>query len=115
MTVQEVEQNKRVATKVKDADDKLWTGVMAADATFKGQPTMKAQPGFPTMENKCGTLKGKPGVPTDVLGEELPGGSTKYGKHATFKNVKPGCEAGPPADAAPAPAAAAPAPAAPKP
>jgi hypothetical protein len=103
MTVQEVEQNKRVATKVKDMDDKLWAGVMAADTTFKGQPTMQAQPGFPQMKSECGKMG--TGVPADLLGEELPGGSTKYGKHATFKNVKPGCEAGPPAAAAPAPAA----------
>ncbi|HEX9284385.1 MAG TPA: hypothetical protein VF879_01845 [Nitrospirales bacterium] len=114
MTVQEVEQNKRVATKVKDVDDKLWAGVGAggSDTYFPGQPSMKAQPGFPIMESKCAVLKGKPGVPTDVLGEDQAGGSLKYGKHVTFKNVKPGCEAGPPAD--PAPAAAAPAPAAPK-
>ncbi len=107
MTVHEVEQNKRVASNVKDSDDKLWVGVMAADVTFKGQPTMKAQPGFPTMQDKCGVLKGKPGVPTDVLGEDLPGGSTKYGKHVVFKDHV-GCVAGPPADPAPA---AAPAPA----
>src|SRR5438128_13405 len=40
MTVQEVEQNRRVATNVKDVDDKLWSGVVAggSDAVFPGQP-----------------------------------------------------------------------------
>ena len=92
MVVQEVEQNKRVATQVKDVDDKLWAGVVAggSDATFKGQMTMPNQPGFPTMKDQCGKFEGKPGVPADVLGEDLPGGSTKIGKHATFKDHK-GC------------------------
>src|SRR3989449_11138894 len=74
MTVHEVEQNKRVASNVKDVDDKLWKGVVAggSDVVFPGQPKMTAQPGFPTMKSECG--KGTP-VPTDVLGEQLPGGS----------------------------------------
>jgi len=82
MTVQEVEQNKRVATKIKDVDDKLWTGVVAggSPSTFPGQQTMKAEPSFPQMVSKCATLPGTPGVPTELLGEDLPGGSTKYGK-----------------------------------
>ncbi len=90
MTVHEVEQNKRVASNVKDVDDKLWKGVVAggSDAVFPGQPKMTAQPGFPTMESKCG--KGTP-VPTDVLGAPLPGGSTEYGKHVLFKHLAPGC------------------------
>src|SRR5712691_4471413 len=69
MTVQEAEQNKRVASNVKDVDDKLWKGVVAggSDAVFPGQPKMSAQPGFPTMESKCG--KGTP-VTTDVLGAQ---------------------------------------------
>ncbi len=106
MTVQEVEQNKRVATSVKDVDDKLWTGVVAggSDATFKGQTTMPAQPNFPKLEAKCGVIKGKPGVPTDVLGADLPGGSTMQSKHVTFKRIPVGCVAGPPDDAAKAPA-----------
>src|SRR5712692_4872425 len=92
MTVHEIEQNKRVASNVKDVDDKLWKGVVAggSDVTFKGQSTMTAQPGFPKMESKCG--KGTP-VPVDVLGEDQAGGSLKYGKHATFKNIPPGCVA----------------------
>jgi hypothetical protein len=89
MTVHEVEQNKRIASKVKDVDDKLWKGVVAggSDAVFPGQPKMTAQPGFPAMDSKCG--KGTP-VPTDVLGEDVPGGSLKYGKHVVFKDKK-GC------------------------
>jgi hypothetical protein len=89
MTVHEVEQNKRVASNVKDTDDKLWKGVVAggSDAVFPGQPKMTAQPGFPAMDSKCG--KGTP-VPTDVLGEDVPGGSLKYGKHVVFKDQK-GC------------------------
>lgn len=89
MTVHEVEQNKRVASNVKDMDDKLWKGVVAggSDAVFPGQPKMSAQPGFPAMDSKCG--KGTP-VPTDVLGEDVPGGSLKYGKHIVFKDKK-GC------------------------
>jgi hypothetical protein len=89
MTVHEVEQNKRVATNVKEADDKLWKGVVAggSDTVFPGQPKMSAQPGFPAMDSKCG--KGTP-VPTDVLGEDVPGGSLKYGKHVVFKDQK-GC------------------------
>ncbi len=102
MTVQEVEQNKRVATKVKDVDDKLWVGVGAggSDATFPGQPSMKEQPGFPTMESKCGKMG--TGVPTDLLGEDQAGGSLKYGKHVLFKN-KVGCVSAPAAPAAEAP------------
>jgi hypothetical protein len=89
MTVHEVEQNKRVASNVKDVDDKLWKGVVAggSDTVFPGQPKMTAQPGFPAMDSKCG--KGTP-VPTDVLGEDVPGGSLKYGKHVVFKDQK-GC------------------------
>ncbi|TAL11670.1 MAG: hypothetical protein EPO02_04030 [Nitrospirae bacterium] len=108
MTVQEVEQNKRMATNVKDSDDKAWVGVVAggSNATFKGQPTMKGQSAFPELKDACGVVKGKPGVPTDVLGADLPGGSTKYGKHVVFKD-RVGCVAGPPADPAPAAAPAA--------
>ena len=93
MTVQEVEQNRRVASNVKDVDDKLWKGVVAggSNAVFPGQPKMAAQPGFPTMESKCGTIAGLQGVPTDVLGAQLPGGSTEYGKHVLFKHLPPGC------------------------
>jgi len=110
MVVQEVEQNKRVASQVKDVDDKLWAGFMPVAAAPGTSPVaMKGQPGFAEMKNACGTLPGKPGVPADVLGEDLPGGSTKYWKHVRFKNYK-GCEAGP---EAPAPAAAAPGAAAP--
>jgi hypothetical protein len=89
MSVHEVEQNKRVASNVKDVDDKLWKGVVAggSDTVFPGQPKMTAQPGFPAMDSKCG--KGTP-VPTDVLGEDVPGGSLKYGKHVVFKDQK-GC------------------------
>ncbi len=92
MTVQEVEQNKRVASGVKDVDDKNWAGVGAggSDATFPGQLTMKAQPNFPLMKSACGNIKDKPGVPTEVLGAPMPGGSTEFGKHVTFKNTK-GC------------------------
>lgn len=94
MTVQEAEQNKRMATNVKDVDDKLWVGVVAggSSATFKGQKTMAAQPGFPMLKAECGTVAGKPGVPTDVLGADLPGGSTMYGKSINWKHA--GCEAG---------------------
>jgi hypothetical protein len=108
MTVQEVEQNKRVATKVKDMDDKLWAGIGAggSDVSFPGQPSMKEQPAFPKMESKCGKM-GTP-VPVDVLGEDVPGGSLKYGKHPTFKNIPPGCVAAAAAPAAAAPAAEAP-------
>jgi len=100
MTVQEVEQNRRVATNIKDVDDKLWAGVVAggSGSVFPGQPKMSAQPGFPTMESKCGP--GTP-VPVDVLGEDVPGGSLKYGKHATFKNLPPGCVAEAPKAEAP--------------
>jgi len=113
MTVQEAEQNRRVASNVKDVDDKLWAGVVTggSNMTFPGQPTMKPEPGFPKLEDKCGVVKGKPGVPTDVLGADLPGGSTMYGKHVVFKGHV-GCVAGPPETPAPAPAPAA-APAAP--
>jgi len=90
MTVHEIEQNKRVASNVKDVDDKLWKGVVAggSDAVFPGQPKMSAQPGFPAMDSKCG--KGT-GVPTDVLGAPQAGGSTEYGKHVLFKHLAPGC------------------------
>ena len=110
MTVQEVEQNKRVATNVKDADDKAWVGYNPGG--FMQPVKMAPNPGRPTQESKCGVIKGKPGVPTDVLGADLPGGSTKYGKHIRFKDHV-GCVAGPPADPAPAPAAAPAAPAKP--
>src|SRR6266498_944237 len=52
MVVQEVEQNKRVATAVKDVDDKLWAGLMpVAQGSSPGLSpvAMKAQPGFPEM------------------------------------------------------------------
>lgn len=103
MTVHEAEQNKRVASNIKDVDDKLWAGVVTggSDMTFKGQPTMKAQANFPQLKDACGVVKGKPGVPTDVFGADLPGGSTRYGKHVVFKDHV-GCVAGPPADPAPA-------------
>ncbi len=104
MTVSEVEQNKRVASNVKDVDDKIWAGLNPGG--FKQGPVVMApNPGRPTQEAKCGVVKGKPGVPTAVFGEDLPGGSTKYGKHVRFRDHV-GCEAGPPADPAPAPAAA---------
>jgi hypothetical protein len=113
MTVHEVEQNKRIASNVKDSDDKLWVGFNPGDAleTATVMKIMKPNPGRPTQENKCGVFKGKPGVPTDVLGADLPGGSTRYGKHVRFKDHV-GCVAGPPADPAPAPAAVPAAPAA---
>nr|MBI3611596.1 hypothetical protein [Nitrospirota bacterium] len=108
MTVHEAEQNRRVASGVKDVDDKLWAGFMPGGYT---QPVaMKPQAGWVAQEDKCGVVKGKPGVPADVLGADLPGGSTMYGKHVRFKNHV-GCVAGPPADPAPAPAAAPAAPA----
>jgi hypothetical protein len=110
MVVHEVEQNKRIASNVKDADDKLWVGFNPGG--LKQPVVMAANPGRPTQEDKCGVVKGKPGVPADVLGEDLPGGSTKVGKHVRFKDHV-GCVAGPPADPAPAPAAAPAAPAAP--
>jgi hypothetical protein len=102
MTVQEVEQGRRVASNVKDVDDKLWAGVVAGGTTaaFPGQPTMKGEPGFPLMESKCGVVKGKPGVPSDVLGADLPGGSTIDSKNVTFKRLPVGCVAGAPADGA---------------
>ena len=89
MVVQEVEQNKRVASQVKDVDDKLWAGTIAVDASRPGvgPVTMKAQPNFPEMKDKCGP--GTP-VPTDVLGAPQAGGSTMYGKHVRFKDYK-GC------------------------
>jgi hypothetical protein len=95
MTVHEVEQNKRVASNVKDADDKAWVGFNPGGLL---QPVkMAPHPGRPTQEAKCGVVKDKPGVPTDVLGADLPGGSTRYGKHIRFKDHV-GCVAGPPAD-----------------
>lgn len=107
MTVQEAEQNRRVASGVKDVDDKVWAGLNPGG--FKqGPAVMAANAGRPTQESKCGVVKGKPGVPTDVLGAPLPGGSTEYGKHIRFKDHS-GCVAGPPADPAPAAPAAAPA------
>jgi hypothetical protein len=91
MVVQEVEQNKRVATNVKDVDDKLWAGTAPVDPTRPGASgilVQKAQPAFPEMKDKCGP--GTP-VPTDVLGADLPGGSTKVGKsNVRFKDYK-GC------------------------
>ena len=96
MTVHEVEQNRRVASNVKDVDDKLWVGVVAGGSSgiFPGQPTMKGQSGFPTMKPECATLAGKPGVPTELLGAPQAGGSTEYGKHVTFRGLAPGCKAG---------------------
>lgn len=93
MTVHEVEQNKRVASNVKDVDDKLWTGVIAggSNVTFPGQATMSGQTGFPKMESKCATIEGKPGVPTELLGADLPGGSTIHSKNVTFKRIPVGC------------------------
>jgi len=100
MTVQEAEQNRRVASGVKDVDDKVWAGLNPGG--FKQGPVvMAANPGRPTQESKCGVVKGKPGVPADVFGADLPGGSTMYGKHVRFKDHV-GCVAGPPADPAPA-------------
>lgn len=95
MTVHEAEQNKRVASGVKDADDKAWVGYNPGGYTSPA--AMKPNPGRPTQEDKCGVVKGKPGVPADVLGSDLPGGSTRYGKHVRFKDHV-GCVAGPPAD-----------------
>jgi hypothetical protein len=100
MTVQEAEQNKRVASGVKDVDDKVWAGLNPGGYTM-GPAVMAANPGRPTQEAKCGVVKGKPGVPADQLGADLPGGSTRYGKHVRFKDHV-GCVAGPPADPAPA-------------
>jgi hypothetical protein len=90
MVVQEVEQNKRVATAVKDVDDKLWAGTIGIDTTRPGAAgnlVMKSQPAFPEMKDKCGP--GTP-VPADVLGAPQAGGSTLYGKHVRFKDYK-GC------------------------
>jgi hypothetical protein len=91
MIVQEVEQNKRVATAVKDVDDKLWAGVVAggSNVTFPGQLTMKPEPGYPEMISKCGPTG--PGVPSDVLGSDQAGGSTIHSKNATFKRIPVGC------------------------
>ena len=99
MTVQEAEQNRRVASGVKDVDDKAWAGLNPGGYT--SPVAMAANPGRPTQEAKCGVVKGKPGVPKDVFGADLPGGSTMYGKHVRFKDHV-GCVAGPPADPAPA-------------
>jgi hypothetical protein len=99
-SVQEAEQGKRVASGVKDVDDKLWAGLNPG-GYMQGPVVMGPTPGRPTQEAKCGVVKGKPGVPTAVFGEDLPGGSTKYGKHVRFKDHR-GCDAGPPADPAPA-------------
>ena len=91
MVVQEVEQNRRVATQVKDVDDKLWAGMMpvaTGQAPGLSPVAMKGQPGFPEMKDECGKFEGKPGVPVDALGEDLPGGSTKIGKHVRFKGHK---------------------------
>jgi len=103
MTVHEAEQNRRVASGVKDVDDKLWAGVVAGGSSgaFPGQATMKGQPGFPHLNPVCAVVAGKPGVPSDVLGADLPGGSTIHSKNVTFKRIPVGCEAGAPA-AAPA-------------
>jgi len=100
MTVHEAEQNRRVASGVKDVDDKIWAGLSPGGYT-QGPAVMKPQPGWVAQEAKCGVVKGKPGVPVDVLGAPLPGGSTEYGKHVRFKAFA-GCVAGPPADPAPA-------------
>ncbi len=97
MSVHEVEQNKRIASNVKDSDDKLWVGLNPG-GFMQGPVVMAPHPGRPTQESKCGVIKGKPGVPTDVFGAPLPGGSTEYGKHIRFKDHV-GCVAGPPADA----------------
>ena len=107
MTVQEVEQNKRVATNVKDVDDKLWAGVVAGGSTgaFPGQATMKGQANFPHLKPECATLAGKPGVPSDLLGADLPGGSTIHSKNVTFKKLPVGCETGEAPKDAPKPAA----------
>ena len=75
-----------------------------SNVTFPGQLTMKPEPGFPEMLSKCATLPGKPGVPSDLLGADLPGGSTIHSKNVTFKRLPVGCEAGPAVDA-PKPAA----------
>jgi len=93
MTVQEVEQGRRVASNIKDVDDKLWSGVVAGGTTdaFPGQATMQAQPGFPHMESKCASIEGKPGVPSDVLGADLAGGSTVHSMNVTFKRIPVGC------------------------
>ena len=91
MVVQEVEQNKRVATAVKDVDDKLWAGMMpvaAGSSPGLSPVAMKGQPGFPEMKAECGKIA--PPVPADVLGADMPGGSTKVGKHVRFKDFK-GC------------------------
>ena len=95
MTVQEAEQNRRVASGVKDVDDKVWAGLNPGGYK-QGPVVMAPNAGRPTQEAKCGVVKGKPGVPADQLGADLPGGSTKYGKHVRFKDA--GCVAGPPAD-----------------
>jgi hypothetical protein len=90
MVVHEVEQNRRVATAVKDVDDKAWMGFNPGGLM---QPVVMGEnPGRPTQKAECGKagLGGRPGVPTEVFGEDLPGGSTKYGKHARFKDHK-GC------------------------
>ena len=100
MTVQEAEQNRRVASGVKDVDDKIWAGLNPGGYTM-GPVVMAPNAGRPTQESKCGVVKGKPGVPKDVFGADLPGGSTMYGKHVRFKDHV-GCVAGPPADPAPA-------------
>ena len=100
MTVQEAEQNRRVASGVKDVDDKVWVGLNPGGYTM-GPVVMAPNAGRPTQESKCGVVKGKPGVPKDVFGADLPGGSTMYGKHVRFKDHV-GCVAGPPADPAPA-------------
>lgn len=100
MTVQEAEQNRRVASGVKDVDDKVWAGLNPGGYQM-GPVVMAPNAGRPTQESKCGVVKGKPGVPTDVFGADLPGGSTMYGKHVRFKDHN-GCVAGPPADPAPA-------------
>lgn len=99
MTVQEAEQNKRVATSVKDVDDKLWAGVVAGGSVgvFPGQATMKGQANFPHLNPVCGVVAGKPGVPSEVLGADLPGGSTVHSKNVLFKRIPVGCADGAPA------------------
>jgi len=113
MTVHEAEQNRRVATGVKDVDDKLWIGFLPGGSLEQklAMKVMSAQPGFAVQENKCGVVKGKPGVPAEALSAELPSGSG--GKSYSKKSIPFGdyvsCVDGPPADPAPAAAPAAPA------
>src|SRR2546425_5239704 len=56
MTVHEVEQNKRVASNVKDVDDKLWKGVVAGGfaSGLPGQAERGAPPGLSAEDNEIG-------------------------------------------------------------